>query len=257
MSETYEVGGVDLGRWQVTRGTTYRPATSTSRSSVNVPGRHGAIPVGLPTFEVPQVTLKLSPFRDGKLDAGVQESEVDMLTALLASPAVKLRRTIGGVTVEAEARLVSLDFPAELFRFGRWATVTAVLELPGVFWRDTTVTELSLPAGSSTLTELAGTAPIADAVVQWASASGTASVTDSSTRTSISVRASGAATVDVGRMQAWASTSWTRSGSSLNAAIDYAGPGPLQLWPSQDKTSRAVKVNSTHACKIRARRAWL
>ena len=257
MSDTYEVGGVDLGRWKITRGTTYRPTASTSRSGVNVPGRHGVIPVGLPTFEVPQVTLHLSPFRDGEPDMDAQESEVDMLTALFASPDVKLRRQIGTVTVEAEARLVSLDFPAERFRFGRWASVTVVLELPGAFWRDLDATEVSLPAGQSTITELAGTAPITDAVVQWESATGTASVTDAGTRTSISVRASGAATVDVGLMQAWASASWERSGSSLNAAIDYAGPGPLQLWPIQGKTSRVVKVSCTHACKIRARRAWL
>lgn len=251
------VNGTDLSRWTVAKGTFYRPPVSVRATTVEVPGRHGSISVGLPVFDEPLATLQLAPLASaGSLDGAVAD-----LMATLAAPSLVLERMTDGRTEEAAARLVSAS-PGEVWVAGRFARVTVVLALPQVFFRDLAAQSIPLDAGVQGIVDV-GSGPIGDAVVRFpATGAALKSLTDVTTSTGISVSFSGAGYVfvDCGSLQAWATgdaDAWAPTGSDLTSLVGYPGRGPLQLWPILGDAGREVRVQSSHAAMIRARRAWL
>lgn len=268
MSGHYTLSGVDLRRWRAVRGTTYRAPVSTRRTSVAVPGRHGDLAVGRSTYATPTVVIELRPGM--AQSAAALETLNDDLAALGGSQGLTVRRAAAGTTREASARLVSMDWDTTI-DWGIWSGVTLVLELPNVFFRDTTFQTLDVPAGPSTHTVLAGSAPIIDAVVrwEWATAPQPKSLVDVTTGTGVSVDpaiSSGTYVyIDAGALQAWranGSAQWDRpAGSWEDSRLDYPGPGPLQLWPAVRESGgnliREVRLQASHPCTIRYRRSWL
>ncbi len=265
MSYTLHLNGRPLSRWLVTAGTFFRPPVTVRSNLVTIPGQHGVMPVGPVTFDEPQIQVVLTPntITTGEnLDLLVAD-----LSALLASPSLMARRTAEGRVEEAAARLVSIAYD-EVFKAGVFASVTVVLALPGVFWRDQSTSDVALAAGSSNVSALAGSGPITDAVLRWGPGSSGAvlkSLTDVTTGTGVSVDYAPASGeylyVRLPDLRAWSTTSstaWTPSGTNRSSLVDHPGPGPLQLWPVLPSAgARQLPVTASHAVTIRARRAWL
>lgn len=256
------VNGVDLDRWAVMAGSTYRPPVSVSRSLVEVGSVHGVRSVGLPVYGEPQVVLNLAPGFDAR--TGVVDQDLADLSALLASPSLVLRRVIEDAsrTEEAAADLVSIS-PGEVPVFG-YTHYTAALAIPGVFFRDVAPTDAAVAAGTVAVPTLAGSAPIGDAVVRFAVGASRPSLLDVLSGTGVSVDYVAAATeyvyIDCAELTAWrtsSATQWTPGGTDVSGVVDFPAPGPLQLWPTFDGIDRTLSVTASHAATIRAKRAWL
>ncbi|WP_131104022.1 hypothetical protein [Ornithinimicrobium sufpigmenti] len=197
------------------------------------------------------------------------------LMALLQSAPLTYSHVADGVRHDAPADLVSVsEVSGRDFTAGRQLRFSALLALPGVYLRDTTFQTLDVPAGSSTHTVLAGSAPIIDAMVRWGPgpmAGPPYSLVDTTTGTGISSDfhlefAGWSLTVAVGEMRSWTSSVtseavWHVTNNNRNQNIDYPGPGPLQLWPvvreSGGNLIREVRLQASHPCTIRYRRSWL
>lgn len=259
---TYGIAGVDLDQWDLMLGSTYRAPVATRLTSMVVPGRHGHLAAGARTFTAPQLTLVLSPLRNGTSVAAF-EALNDALTALAAMPTLLLTKTVDGVTREAEARLLSLNWDPTAIQWGRVAEATLTLEIPGVFWRDRAWALHTVPAGATVdLADLAGTGPTADAMVRFASGTN-ATLTDVVSGTSIGVSGTQASYsyVDLATMQAWYSPGtqiWAPTAERLDAQVTYGGRGPLEITPQVGTDlSRSVRLTASVLTVIRARRAWL
>lgn len=267
MTYLLHVNGRALSRWLVTAGTFFRPPVTVRSSLVTIPGRHGAVPVGGVVFDEPQVQIVLTP---NTITTG---ENLDLLmadlAALLAAPSLTLRRTAEGRVEEAAARLVSIT-PEETFKEGVFASVVAVLALPGVFFRDQATTDVAVAAGSSVnVAGLAGSGPIVDAILRWGpgamAGAVTKALTDVATGTGVTIDYAPAASeylyLRLPDLRAWSTTSstaWAPAGTNRTALADHPGPGPLQLWPTLPASgARQLLVTASHAVTIRARRAWL
>lgn len=250
---TYLIDGVDLSQWTILRGTQYRTNVATDRAVVELPTRHGVSPVGLPKFSTASLILTLAPMGDDL------DEQMDQMAALVSLPSVTIARVTEAGRTTATAHMVSHEWEPDGWRDKTYATTTITFDLPGVFWRDPSPVTIEVPVGASTPTELGGTAPITDAIVQWPAQAGQLTLTDETTGTSIVIDSDGStpATVDLGSLRAWGAATWTPSGASLDARLSYAPAGLLQVWPVQTADSRAPRLRASHACTVRARRAWL
>lgn len=272
---TKTLNGIDLHQpdrgWSLQHATTSYAGLSNERTTVSVPGRHGVLsprrrmvaderPVGL--------TWLLRATSQGGLEATWHD-----LMGLLQTPSLTYGHVAGGVTTVADAELVSVsDVSGDDFLVGTHLRFSAVLALPGVFLRDPSWSTLAVPAGASTHTVLAGSAPITDAVVRWGPgpiAGPPYSLTDTTTGTGVSldfVAADGYYLyLDTALLAAWVTSltgEWAPGVHPRRSQhVDYPGPGPLQLWPvlrqSGDDLIREVKLQASHPCTIRYRKAYL
>lgn len=259
------LNGVDLTRWTVARGTFYRPPVTNRRTVVNVGRRHGVIPVGLPVFDEPKVTLKFAPgVPVGTLDVDALEELDAELMGLLSSPELVLRRHVGSSVQEADVVLESATPEDEGFRFGAHSRWTVTLAVPGVFLR-------GISYETATVTGFDwGTAPVADGRVRFGPGTVDPNLTDAKSGTGVSW----AGTVPTGRylfidaasLKAWTSTSTTdwlgEAGTDVSSAVDYPVAGPLQLWPHTTSTvgggvQRGVQVSGSSGWAVWGRSAWL
>jgi len=248
---TYAINGVADSRWTVLSATTWRPPVTVGGSVVAVPGRHGVIRPSLPRFEEPTVTIQLAfNGTTSQLEAFYAE-----LVSLLTAPGLVLTRKDDGGDRAAAARLVTITEPE--FYHGRAAIVTAVLAIPGVFFRGASTDSSTIFLTSGTTMEIAtlagSTAPVTDAVLRLNGPITSFSITDVVTGTGLSWALDNVATgaylyLDAGSLQAWKSTSasqWTPGGTDVTSGLDYPAAGPLQLFPrmqSANPTDRRVKV---------------
>lgn len=234
----WRANGVSLPK--VARVSTFRPPVSTRRTPVEIAGRHGVITTGLPTFGEPAVTIIIESTAGSQAQV---EAAVAQVQALLAQPTITLTRIAGGIEASASADLVSIAPGRHTPHM--WAELTAVLAIPGVFFRAAAAT--GTPLGFSAdladvaLPHLQGSSgPIPDAVARLKGPhSGTVTVTDSATGTGL-IQASAALTaaqylyMDAARLRSWISSSagqWTPGGTDVSQNLDYPAAGILQLWP--------------------------
>ena len=264
---TYTVEGIDLDRWDLLLGTTYRLPVAAVLQSVGIPGRHGHLPVGLPTFSAPPMVCQLAPTRpDGSL--AEFERMNDALAALAGHPYPTMTRRVGEAVTQAKVRLLNVSWDPSAIEHGHTARATLTYEVPGVFWRDPAPTDVAVAAGTHSVTALAGTAPVSDAVVRFdPGASSSRSLHDTTSDTGIQIDTagvSGYAYVDLSTLAAWSSASaaaWNIPGSGrLDAAVSYPAAGPLQLWPKVTEAGgnlvRSVELLAHNPATIRGRRAW-
>lgn len=263
---TYSIDGLDLARWRIRAGSSYRAPVAIEHNAVSIPGADGVILAGRGTASAPLLTLILAPARD-VVDTAALELLNDDLAALVARPATVVTRTVGTTSRSQAAALVSSDWSPEIV-WGRYTRVTLTFRLPGVYWRDTTDTTTALAVGSTALD--VGSAPVSDAIVRFALDAANPILTDAQTGTGISVAHDAVATdyiyVDCGQLQAWKSASssqWTRPSSSadwLDALVSYPGPGPLRMTPAVTESggvlSRLATLTSSHTASVQFKKAW-
>lgn len=228
----YRVSGVDLeaAGYEVLAESQWAASVSLSGSRVELPGRPGYTPVGLPKVSAPPLALTIRHHATSQADVEAHRNE---LVGMLADPYAVIRRSSGGHTTEAPFLLESLE-PRE-FLAGSFATYTAVLSISGGMFRSLTATDHDAPVGTTTL-PIRGTGPVHDAVVRFAGPiSGTVTVTDARTGTGITW--SGTAYqgqyvfVNLSTMRAHvgAAGAWG-SGADVTAGVDYPPAGPLLMW---------------------------
>lgn len=149
----YAINGIPLDTryCRVALGSSLFAGVSVSRSKVNAPFRHGTIPSGMtPSFEERSVTLKVTAFRSGALgrDTG-HGMDSSRLARLCATPYPVLSRTVNGIRQQATVELASLEADDGNTVLDRITPFTAVFALPGVWWRDPSALDRTLPANAT------------------------------------------------------------------------------------------------------------
>ena len=254
---TWKLNGLDLDEdlgGYLGAVTVWRPAVSVRGTTIVIPGQHGARRPGLPVYEEPQVTIQL--VRDEVETQSDLEEKVNQASALLAQPSLTVTRVSGDLETSAVASLVSIA--ADGFIPGRAGSATALLAVPGVFFRRPVWTSPDLAfAGDVTSVELAGlsgsTAPIPDAVIRITGPRTNPYVTDPSTGTGIFWQGTVAAGQHLflcpkplsARLSANAAD-WLSGGTDVSGAVSFPAAGRLQMWPVvQTATTRKVLVSAT------------
>ncbi|MFG2076983.1 hypothetical protein [Nonomuraea maritima] len=286
---TYLLDGVALdhpaGCWRLKKGTKRRPLPGLRQVEVKVPGRAGELPILGLDHETTTMPLVLTVY--GRTPSGApggyeqMEHNLEALGAVLGVKhrLMKLTFVAGTVVRQADVILDGISEP-EINTDAAMARLTAVMRIPGVYWRDLFDTTWSgaVNAADQLVTTLAGsTAPITDAVVRVTGPAVNPAVTDVATGGTVS-RSSGLSAgqrllIDCGQMRARLVTTDTwdmTAGTDVTGQIAATGPGSafrwLHLTPSVavgDPHSRAVLVtaaatSTTAASKleIRARRSF-
>lgn len=236
------INGVDTARWRLQRGNGWRTPITVRRDTIEAPGRHGNLEAWRPNvYAEPVVPLELVSVVPFDEDVALEDLTNELL-GILTAPTLTLTRISGGIQASARARLVSLT-PGEYFA-GRLARYTAVLAVPGVFFRgpegDSVPVALTSTPKVVDLANLTGsTGPIADAVVRVAGPLTSVTVGDDSTGTGLSWTGS----LPVGQYlylhaeqavarRSASSTAWgPEDGTDVSGGLDYPVAGRLALQP--------------------------
>lgn len=293
----YLIEGHDLnGEWYLTEGTLWRPAVSTRRSSMELPGIHGVVAIGRSVFEAPSLLLKHTVI--GATPAAAEEAHQALIGVLStkSSPRtdkVKITRVAGGYETEAYGRLIaissqdefapngSITTRAKSYSTGWMISFSSEFEITSVFFRDVDFVppwnETFSSATSQSIYWAGGddsSAPITDAVFRFAGPLDYVTVTDPVSGTGFSVKRgiiSGEYLyVDTGNWDAWVSESadaWTISGIVINGFLDSNANGMLQMTPGIGASPYARTITldyliaghqtNTTKVAIRAKRAYL
>ncbi|MEU7911309.1 hypothetical protein [Microbispora bryophytorum] len=287
---SYTLDGVPLdhpaGCWKLKKGTQRRPLPGARAVKVSVPGRHGDIPVTGLDLEATTfgLTFKVTGATPAGADGGYEQMErnLEALTALLGvrHRLMKLRYQAGTIVRVADVTITANSEP-EINTGAATARITAVVEVPGVLWRDesaSTWTGAPNQIAQAVTTLADSTGPITDALIRWTGPAVQPTIGDAATggwllRTG-GLLAGQRLLMDCGRMQAAIVTTDTwdlAAGTDVTGEIDALGPGSQYRWlhltPAVavgDPFSRAVLVStsatSTDAnskVEIRATRAYL
>ncbi|MEV1177159.1 hypothetical protein [Nonomuraea sp. NPDC049784] len=287
---TYALDGVALdhpaGCWRLKKGTKRRPLPGLQQVQVKVPGRAGELPIVGLDHETTTMPLVLTVY--GRTPSGVpggyeqMEHNLEALTALVGVKhrLMKLTFVAGTVVRQADVIIDGISEP-EINADAAMARLTAVMRIPGVYWRDEFDTTWAGPANGADqlVTTLAGaTGPIVDALVRFTGPAVNPALTDVATGGTVA-RSSGLLAgerllIDCGQMRARLLTTDTwdmTAGTDVTGQIAATGPGSafrwLHLTPSVavgDPHSRTVLVTTTATStmaasklEIRARRAYL
>jgi hypothetical protein len=291
---SYSLDGVGLdhpaGCWRLKRGTQRRPLPGARAVRVSVTGRAGELPiVGLDheatSFSLTFVVTGATP---AGTDGGYPQMETNLeaLTALLGvrNRLMSLRYQAGPIVRVADVTVTAATDPEITVGAAR-ARLTVVVEVPGAYWRDETVTTWagSANATDQVVTTLAGsTAPITDALIRITGPATNITVRDVASGGSVGLLTSGSNTLAAGQrllidaiaMRAALVTTDTwdvTTGTDRTGLISVFGPGSANRWihltPAmavQDPFSRAVLVSCTatgttaaSGLEVRARRSYL
>ncbi|TMR91460.1 hypothetical protein [Nonomuraea basaltis] len=286
---TYLLDGVALdhpaGCWKLKKGTKRRPLPGLRQVQVKVPGRAGELPIVGLDHETTTMPLVLTVY--GRTPSGAaggyeqMEHNLEALTALLGVKHRLMTLTFiaGTVVRQADVILDGISEP-EINTDAAMARLTAVMRIPGVYWRDEieTTWQGSANAADQPVSTLAGsTGPIIDALVRFTGPAVNPALTDVATAGTVS-RSSGLLAgerllIDCGQMRARLVTSdtWdTAAGTDVTGQIAATGPGSafrwLHLTPAVgvlDPFSRVVLVTTTATSaaaaskiEVRARRSY-
>ncbi|WP_188197213.1 hypothetical protein [Nonomuraea sp. SYSU D8015] len=290
----YTLDGVPLdhpaGCWKLKRGTQRRPLPGARAVRVTVPGRAGELPIVGLDHELTSFSLVFTV--TGATPSGGHggfpqlEANLEALSALLGvrHRLMTLRYQAGSIVRVADVTIVAASEP-ELWVGAARARLTAVVEVPSVYWRDETVTtwEGSANASGQPITTLAGsTAPITDSLIRVTGPATNITIRDAATQGAVGLLTSGSNSItaserlliDSAAMRAAVVTTdiWDlAAGTDRTGVISVFGPGSASRWlhltPAVavgDPFSRAVLISCsgsgvTAASKleVRARRAYL
>lgn len=287
---TYSLDGIPLTHparcWKLSSGTRRRPLPGVRSVEVTVPGRAGELGIyGLdhetPTFPLEFIVTGRTP---GGEDGGHEQLETN-LEALSAVLGVRhrpmtLTYTAGTIVRVADVTITAVSEPEVNVGAAR-ARLTAVVRVPGVFWRDAFATtwEGSANSPDQPVTTLAGsTGPIVDALIRITGPAVNPTVVDVATGGTVmrpsGLTASQRLLIDCDRMQARVvnTDTWDlTAGTDVTGQIQVTGPGSafrwLHLTPAVgvgDPFSRVILVTTTATStsaaskvEIRARRSYL
>jgi hypothetical protein len=273
MVDIWTLSGVDVGRWHLRKGSSWRPLVQVRTKSLEIPDVHGTTAIGLPVFETPQVSFRL------RTDIGAQdtvEAMTNELIGLLAAPGLTLGRDSGGIVTSAVPRLLSIS--DEEFIWNHSARFVALLDIPGVFLRaaslDTTPTVV-VSGQTYTLSGLGvGTAPVTDAVLRFLGPLTSVSAIDPVSGTGVSWTGTLAAATYLylhpntmtARTSA-SSSAWASGGTDVSGTMSRQPSGTLQIWPRMvalDPSVRSSRLTVTGtgftgatALSVRAQPAYL
>ncbi|MCF6467408.1 hypothetical protein FAF44_03125 [Nonomuraea sp. MG754425] len=291
---SYSLDGVPLdhpaGCWRLKKGTQRRPLPGARAVRVSVPGRAGELPIVGLDHELTSFALVFTV--TGAAPAGVDggfaqlETNLEALSALLGvrHRLMSLRYQAGPIVRVADVTVIASSEP-ELWVGAARARLTAVVEVPSVYWREETTTTWTGSANTAdqTITTLAGsTAPIVDSLIRITGPISSVTVADVASQGKLGLLTSGSNTIAAGERlildcaaQAAAlvtTDTWElTAGTSKTGVISVFGPGSASRWlhltPAVavgDPFSRAVLISCsgsgvTAASKleVRARRAFL
>ncbi|WP_336214376.1 hypothetical protein [Nonomuraea sp. LPB2021202275-12-8] len=290
---TYNLDGIPLDHparcWHLTPDTRRRPLPGVRAVEVTVPGRAGELPiVGL---DHETTTVPLGLVVTGRTPAGEDggyeqlEHNLEALAALLGvrHRLMTLRYEAGTIVREAQVTITAVSEPDVRIGAAR-ARVTAVVRVPGVYWRDeiTSTWTGSANTASQPVTTLAGsTGPITDALIRITGPAVNPTVVDVATGGTV-MRPSGLLAgerllIDCAAMRASKATidTWDLTPgpdvTDVTGTIQATGPGSAFRWlhlvPAVgvlDPFSRVVLVTTTATSttvaskiEIRARRSYL
>ncbi|MEU1883437.1 hypothetical protein ABZ470_39540 [Streptosporangium sp. NPDC020072] len=287
---TYSLDGVALdhpaGCWRLKPGTRRRPLPGVRSVEVTVPGRAGELPIVGLDHETTQLPLEfgVTSRAPGGGDGGyVQlEENLEALSALLGvrHRLMTLRYEAGPIVRVADVTITAVSEPEVNVGAAR-ARLTAVVRVPGVYWRDevTTTWTGSANAADQAVTTLAGsTGPITDALIRITGPAVNPAVVDVATGGTVA-RSSGLLgserlLIDCAAMRAAKVTSDTwdlAAGTDVTGQITATGPGSafrwLHLTPAVgvgDPFSRVVLLTATATSttgasklEVRARRSYI
>lgn len=247
MANIWSLSGVDTGRWSIRKGSSWRPPIQVRTNSLDVPGEHGVVPIGLPVFDVPQVSLRL------KCGLGSQdsvESVTNELIALVAAPGLTLERDSGGLVTSAIPRLLSVN--DEEFLWNHSARFIVLLDIPGVFFRTASLDSAPVVVTSGqtyTIPGLgAGTAPVPDSVLRFTGPLTSVQATDPVSGTYASwtgsLTAGNYLFLHPATMRARISnlaTAWDLGGSDVSSGMSRGPSGKLQIWPRMAASDPSVR----------------
>lgn len=255
-----------------------------------VPGRAGELPVTGLDHEATSFALvfTVTSATPSGADGGYQQMETNLeaLGALLGvrHRLMSLRYQAGAIVRVADVTITAASEP-EIRTGAARAKFTVIVEVPGVYWRDETITtwQGASNASNQPITILAGsTAPITDALLRVTGPATNITVRDVATQGAIGLLTSGSNSItaserlliDAAAMRAAVVTTDTwdlATGADKTGVISVFGPGSASRWihltPAMavgDPFSRAVLIScaatgTTAASKleVRARRSYL
>lgn len=247
MVDIWSLSGVDTARWNIRKGSSWRAPVQMRNQSLEIPGVHGVVPVGLPVFEVPQVSLRL---KCGTGSQDTVESVTNELMSLLTSPGLTLGRDSGGIVTSAVPRVLSIR--DEEFIWNHSARFVALLDIPGVFFRAASIDVGPTVVASGNTYTLAGlgvgTAPITDSVLRFLGPLTSVTVIDPVSGTGLTwtgtVAAANYLYLHPSTMKARTSASssaWASGGTDVSGTLSRPGTGSLQIWPRMAASDPAVR----------------
>ncbi|GAA1769900.1 hypothetical protein [Nonomuraea bangladeshensis] len=290
MGATYFLDGVPLdhpaGCWRLKKGTKRRPLPGVRSVALSVPGRAGDLPVLGLDHEATALGLALTVYSStpSGADGGAEQMEhnLEALGALLGTRhRLMTLKWVTGTIVRVAGVTVEAVSEPEYFPGAALAKLTAVVKVPGVYWRDEADSTWAgtLPGAGQIVTPLAGsTGPIVDALLRVTGPAVQPSVRDVATGGTVAytgtVQAGEHLLIDCGTLTAAvvATDTWDQAGGTdVTGQIQATGPGSafrwLHLTPAMavgDPHSRAVLVDATalgtsgaSALMIRGRRSYL
>ncbi|MEV4078947.1 hypothetical protein AB0J43_01470 [Nonomuraea fuscirosea] len=290
----YTLDGVPLdhpaGCWRLKKGTQRRPLPGARAVRVTVPGRAGELPITGLDHELTSFSLvfTVTGATPSGADGGFAQLETNLeaLSALLGvrHRLMSLRYQAGSLVRVADVTVIAASEP-ELWVGAARARLTAVVEVPSVYWRDETTTTWAgnADADEQVITTLAGsTAPIVDSVLRVTGPISSVTVTDVATQGKLGLLTPGSNSLAAGErllldcaaMRATLVTTDTwdlAAGTDRTGVISVFGPGSASRWlhltPAValgDPFSRTVLVSCSGSgvtaasrLEIRARRAFL
>ncbi|SEU46631.1 hypothetical protein [Nonomuraea wenchangensis] len=291
---SYTLDGVPLdhpaGCWKLKKGTQRRPLPGARAVRVSVPGRAGELPITGLDHEITSFSLVFTVTGATPTggDGGFAQLETN-LEALAAMLGVRhrlmsLRYQAGAIVRVADVTVVAASEP-ELRVGAARARLTAVVEVPGVYWRDETTATWQGAANTADqpIATLAGsTAPVTDALIRVTGPATNITVRDVATQGAVGLLAAGANSItaserlliDAAAMRAAIVTTDTwdlAGGTDRTGVISVFGPGSASRWihltPAMavgDPFSRAVLISCTATgttaaskLEVRARRSYL
>jgi len=287
---TYRLDGVPLdhpsGCWSLKKGTQRRPFPGARAVKLSVPGRSGEVPIVGLDREATTLGLnfKVTSATPSGTDGGYQQMEhnLEALSALLGvrHRLMELRYEAGSIVRVADVQVTSTSEP-EVNTGAATARLTAIVEVPGVFWRsESEYTWSGAPnAADQVVTTLAGsTGEITDAVLRWTGPAVNPTVRDVATGGTVSrpggLLAGQRLLIDCGQMRAAVvgADTWDLSaGTDVSGEIAAVGAGSAFRWlhlvpgiVAADPFSRPVRVTTSATStsgasllEIRARRSYL
>lgn len=247
MVDIWSLSGVDVARWRLRKGSSWRPPVHVRTKSLEIPDVHGTIAVGLPVFDVPQVSLRL---RAGAGSQDTVESMTNELIGLLAAPGLTLGRDSGGIVTSAIPRL--LDVTPEEFVWNQYAWFVALLDVPGVFFKAASIDvgpTVVVSGQTYTLTGLGvGTAPITDSVLRFTGPLTSVTAIDPVSGTGVTWTGTVAAGTylflhpsTMTARTSTTSTDWASGGTDVSGSMSRPGTGRLQIWPRMAVSDPAVR----------------
>lgn len=271
MKVSYSLNGqpLDSERMRVIVGTTHYTSLSPIVDMVQVSGRSGVI-VGspIPVLDAPELTIKVAAW-GADSDALISRFRACCLHA----PNLTVGKTEtledgSSRSMVTRAVCTSCEPDDDERPFQDLRVMTAVFQLPDVYWQGEQWIEKTLPAAGGTLVPggsgglaWGSNAPLLSLVMRF---SGVSSVRVSCVASGTDLEWSATASaknlyLDVPNRRAWTSNkadAWT-GGTDVTAGIDWTGE-PLQVWPAVDSGSYAlqVKQSSTSAVTCRYKPSW-